>query len=131
MGISVKKLSLIFIVPIAVFAMLVAPASSLGGFGTQKAAAADPAGNWWDQYYATQDHAWYQCIKGQGSITGPCSGVGYITSVTYSNSRLFTWRVYWSRGNCVAYLHINTNNNYIYRSWGECNGPVVPPPFTR
>ncbi len=114
-------------VSIVTLAMLAVPAGSFGVFGSQKASAAP--GDWTTQYYATQNAASSACYNYASGGTGYCSGIAYVTSTTYTNSRSFVWRVVWQKGYCNMYVGINSANQITSRSWSGCSGfPLIPPP---
>lgn len=109
-----KSATLLLIVPTLMFAMLATPVGSMGSFGSQKASAADPRGDWVTQYHITQAY-----VKSQFSAhcpPSPCT-VSYITSFLppeNPNSRVFRWETYRPGFRCHWDVYIG-NNYYVWK----------------
>ena len=107
-----RRLAILLVTPVMVLGMLVTP---FGVFAPQKASAADPHGDWYQQYATTQSYAWQNCYHFQPT-NGSCSNVVYITSgVSGTSSRQFVWNIYWAFYICTLKVSIY-NNNYIYNA---------------
>ncbi len=114
-----KKVTLLLMTPLIAFAMLAAPAGSLGSVaGTQKASAAY-RGDWTQQYWTTYSYAksHYYCPAGGCTI----SYFGSYDMLNQPNSREFIWVFRYANGQ-VYYQHsyIGSNNHvwhaFFYRA---------------
>lgn len=105
-----KKIKMALVAGLIILSSAVAP---LGVFGSPKASAADPLGDWYTQYQITanasvnycHDHAYQDargaCIRLGAEYNGPYG----------ANSRWFAWYMHWSAMTCVKTYYIS--NNYI------------------
>lgn len=116
-----KRAVTVLIVPFMMFAMITAPAGLLGAFGSQKVSAADPHGNWNQQYDKTRQEAINNCLGNQGSY-GTCYRVSYLTSDSYgANSRVFQWEEVWALKVCHLSVYIGNNNGIFASRWSYCS----------
>jgi hypothetical protein len=107
-----QKIKVLLVSIVLALSMLAAP---FGIFGTQKASAADPRGDWYTQYSITRDSSGNYCVNYQyDNQRGYCIEWFYVDSGSYGpNSRYFIWRIHWSNMDCYRAYYIG-NNYYIF-----------------